>query len=1167
MNAPLLRPSLRAFVLLAALCLLPQLAGATPVPGEFLLKFAFPVNPGSWYPNGQGYLMTGIPSIDTLNVQYHVTDMVPLFYPLSNDPEILADQEAVGLDRVFKAIMDPIFDPEVAAADYDTDPTTDYAEANEVNEGDGPHQYLPNDVYFGGQWSLHNTGQTGGTPDADIDGPEAWMIQRGDSSIVIAIVDMGVNYNLQDLKQNIWINPAEDLDNDRVVMDPDDDDDIDNDNNGKVDDFIGWDCVGAEDNNPIGDQHGSWVAHVLNGVTDNDSLMASISMNCKLMIVKAGSGSGSGSLQNDDCAQAIEYAARNGADVINMSWSNSGSTESAAIRDACVFAYRRDCILVASAGNSGSTTPRAPAHWEDSYVDVIAVAGTDHNDQRYNHGGHSSNYGSWIDVSAPSEYVFTVNTVGDTVRVNGTSFGAPIVSGIAALIRSAYPGMSVEDVIDQIENTCDDIGLSGMGSGRVNAHAALKLNLWDWTPDEEISTHGDEFSSHDTDVAVSGDTVHVVWAQTPPFFGFPEVYYSRSTDDGETWSVPVILSTNDGITSTSPSVAAAGGEVYVAWLDAKWGSNTDISYRYSSDYGATFGSEKNATSTSGTAGSGEHDIALADSVAHLVWVEHPAGSDNCYYRALESGMRRGGSFNVSSVPAGYNAIHARVDAETDYVQVVWEQDGGGQTWIRHRRNTSKGDSTSWSNQFTVRQAAIGTIGNPDVATSFRYTYVVWDEDEPSTKELWVRRNVGWGNPLGWAASSTRATPTTDGRTANEPRMTAEGDEVDIVWNAYSGANFEVYHAYSVNYGVSFRSPQRVTFNAGDSYNPSVECTPSNRSNEANYLYLVWHDGSFSTGSTRTRFKRRDPFFITRFQHDGNFDFDDHDLSGWNTGQTGGNTISISPGPNVSSPNSLLMNCPAPGYAWAETPPHSLDLTEPHWLTTWLYLDGVVNDDVIVMDNQEIRLELVTGSDLVSGTGLPIEALAPYTWYLIECYATPSALSYDVYVNQEFRATVPFETGPPTQTIRVGDVTDGPVGYGTVRWDNLGFEGLQTVGVGPFPPSGRISSRLPVDVFPNPFSAGTNIVFTLPITARTFAGSPVSEGQPFAGAMVRKVTVQIFDPRGRLVRSVEDSAEEGRAKRIVWDGRDAKGREVTSGAYLVLVRSEAVVGATKVILVK
>ena len=112
---------------------------------------------------------------------------------------------------------------------------TGYAERNNI----GHLCYIPDDEYFGEQWSLHNVGQTGGTPDVDINAPEAWDIETGNEDVIIAMVDTGVDYTHPDLMNNIWINSGEDV-NENGIVDPEDFNSIDDDDNGYVDDLRGW---------------------------------------------------------------------------------------------------------------------------------------------------------------------------------------------------------------------------------------------------------------------------------------------------------------------------------------------------------------------------------------------------------------------------------------------------------------------------------------------------------------------------------------------------------------------------------------------------------------------------------------------------------------------------------------------------------------------------------------------------------------------------------------------------------------------------------------------------------------------------------------------------------------------------------------------------------------
>ncbi|MCX5638998.1 MAG: S8 family serine peptidase, partial [Planctomycetota bacterium] len=166
---------------------------------------------------------------------------------------------------------------------------------------------VPNDPNFRRQWALNNTGQTGGTRDADIDAPEAWDIQTGSSDIIVAVIDSGVDYRHPDLAGNMWTNTGEV----GGISGYDDDD------NGYVDDVYGYDFLN-DDNDPADDLfHGTHCAGVIGADTDNAKGVAGVCWDVSIMALKVGDSNG---VDLDAAIEAIGYAAAMGARVINASW-------------------------------------------------------------------------------------------------------------------------------------------------------------------------------------------------------------------------------------------------------------------------------------------------------------------------------------------------------------------------------------------------------------------------------------------------------------------------------------------------------------------------------------------------------------------------------------------------------------------------------------------------------------------------------------------------------------------------------------------------------------------------------------------------------------------------------------------------------------------------------
>ncbi len=350
---------------------------------------------------------------------------------------------------------------EDALAIYLSDTSVLYAEPNYRMYLE--EQVIPNDTSFSSTWGLHNTGQSGGTIDADIDAPEAWSITTGSSSVVVAVLDTGVDYTHPDLAANIWSNAGEIAGNG-----------IDDDGNGYVDDIRGWDFVN-NDNNPMDDHsHGTHVAGTIAAVGNNGIGVAGIAWNARIMPLKVGDASGS--VNSGRVVAALDYAIRMGASVSNNSY---GDVYSSALYDAIAAAGDAGHIYVASANNNGADNDVLPTNHPSSYdlPNIVAVAATDHNDNRPSW----SNYGATtVDLGAPGASIYSTWLGGGYGNKSGTSMAAPHVTGTVALVQSVRPDWSYSQVISAILTTVDPVAsMAGktVSGGRLNAAGAVAAAL------------------------------------------------------------------------------------------------------------------------------------------------------------------------------------------------------------------------------------------------------------------------------------------------------------------------------------------------------------------------------------------------------------------------------------------------------------------------------------------------------------------------------------------------------------------------------------------------------------------------------------------------------------------------------------------------------------------
>ncbi|MHC4154082.1 MAG: right-handed parallel beta-helix repeat-containing protein [Planctomycetota bacterium] len=311
-----------------------------------------------------------------------------------------------------------------------------YAEPNYEIQ---PCSTFPNDPRFDEQWSLHNTGQGGWTPDADIDAPEAWDIRTDAGEIIVAVLDTGFDREHEDLAGNLWINELE------YNGTPG----VDDDENGYVDDIHGiGDTI---------DDHGTATAGVIGAVGNNGKGVTGVCWSVQMMTV-VGVG-----------VDRIEYAVANGADVINASAASSGYNQAA--KDAIAAAGSAGVLFVAAGGNDWIDTdkePQYPACYDcDNIIAVGGISGYD--EPLYNWGRMS------LHISSPTG-VLTCFPEDNYAGYFGTSCATPHVAGACALVWAEFPTLSHVEVKDIVLGTVEDLpGLEGLTrtGGRLNLYSAL----------------------------------------------------------------------------------------------------------------------------------------------------------------------------------------------------------------------------------------------------------------------------------------------------------------------------------------------------------------------------------------------------------------------------------------------------------------------------------------------------------------------------------------------------------------------------------------------------------------------------------------------------------------------------------------------------------------------
>ena len=334
---------------------------------------------------------------------------------------------------VFKLPKDKT--PHEAIAELRKRPDVEYAEPDYIYT----IKAIPNDPLWSNLWGLEK-----------IQAPLAWDITTGSQSVVVAVIDTGVDYNHPDLQANMWQDPATG--------------------------YYGKNCItGAPNpNDPMDDNgHGTHVAGTIGAVGNNGVDVVGVNWQVKIMALKFMGSDGSGT--TSDAIDCINYAIKKGAHIINASWGGYGYSQ--ALRNAIESAKNAGILFVAAAGNEANDndlTPLYPASYD--LENIISVAATDQNDLL----ASFSNYGrNSVHVGAPGVGILSTLPNNNYGNKSGTSMASPHVAGLAALLKAQNPSYTWRELKCRIMKGVDPLSsLNGkpITGGRINASKALTIS-------------------------------------------------------------------------------------------------------------------------------------------------------------------------------------------------------------------------------------------------------------------------------------------------------------------------------------------------------------------------------------------------------------------------------------------------------------------------------------------------------------------------------------------------------------------------------------------------------------------------------------------------------------------------------------------------------------------
>ena len=470
---------------------------------------------------GERAAKTGLTAFDRVVASYQM-EVIERAFPFLDyvEPTPKTAKNLAALRRTYYVRYRTETDPEHVARVLSAVPGVVYVEPVFVNRvSDSGPQTDPNDSFYGNQTYLRHMRL-----------PEAWDIVKaedGTPPVVIAIVDSGTDWDHEDLLANVWTNEDEIPGNG-----------IDDDANGFIDDVHGANFTNGDDmdHDPKprpGSNHGTLVAGTASAVTDNATGVAGAAWNAELMHVNVDCRDTMGAICHG--YQGILYAANNGADIINASWGGgSGAEKPKMITQVLDLATDMGALVVTAAGNDNINNDVLPS-FPAAHPRVLSVGATEKDSRKR---AALSRYGRTINVFAPGVDIITTSPGNQyNSSVSGTSFSSPLVSGVAALIKTRFPEISPDALREQLRLSSENMDaenpgyIGQFGSGYVNAEASLqaatvpgvRVKRWSWSDadgDGQINS-GDQVT---VDVklinylsAARSLTVELVAAESYPF--------------------------------------------------------------------------------------------------------------------------------------------------------------------------------------------------------------------------------------------------------------------------------------------------------------------------------------------------------------------------------------------------------------------------------------------------------------------------------------------------------------------------------------------------------------------------------------------------------------------------------------------------------------------------